>query len=204
MSSPKHLWSGDWEFDSAAAAEELARRRARVDEPVETPPEEPLPPARPSLVARFVAGLRDARRRYAARERRPRRVLSGRNLRTALLVMVLVLLTAGVAFGTTLLLNSSGGQTASVADYAHSMLGIDVAGSPTGIVVTHVVPGSPAQAAGIQQGDLIDQINNQPVGTVDGVSAALAGMHAGNTVDVQFSRGFAIFTTQATLAAGSP
>jgi hypothetical protein len=45
MSAPRHLWSGDWEQDSAAHAEALARRNAeRQDEP--EPEAEPRPEQR--------------------------------------------------------------------------------------------------------------------------------------------------------------
>jgi S1-C subfamily serine protease len=201
MSNPKHLWSGDWELHSAAAAEELARRRTQIEEPVAAPPEIAPPPAGPSLAARFLALLR----RLAARVRHGlARLGSGFRLRVALLVALLVLLTAGVAFGTTLLLNESGGPSASVANDAHAMLGIDVAGSPLGIVVTNVVPRSPAQAAGLEPGDLISGINQQPIDTVDGVSAALSGLRAGDTIQIQFARGAVPFVTEATLAAHLP
>jgi hypothetical protein len=49
MSAPRHLWSGDWEQDSAAHAEALARRNAqRQDEP--EPEEEPRV-GRPAVVS---------------------------------------------------------------------------------------------------------------------------------------------------------
>jgi putative serine protease PepD len=104
----------------------------------------------------------------------------------------------------TLLLNE---QSSTTASGEHPWLGIDVAGSPLGVVVTDVVPGSPAQAAGLERGDLITGIDNQPVGTVDSVSAALDGAHTGSRIEIQFSRGPVSFTTQATLGAppaGSP
>jgi membrane-associated protease RseP (regulator of RpoE activity) len=203
MSSPRHLWSGDWELDSAAAREELAARRAQNEEPVGSPPE--VSRARPSAAAPVRPAAVARRRGTGPRLRRlVARVGSRLELRAALLVTVLVLLTAGIAFGVTLLLNASAGQTASTANYAHSMLGIDVAGSPSGIVITSVVPGSPAQTAGLEPGDLIDEINSQPVGTVDGVSAALGGLRAGDTIEIQATRGLAIFTTQATLTTRSP
>ena len=41
MSAPRHLWSGDWEQDSAAHAEALARRNAQR---AAEPPEEEAPP----------------------------------------------------------------------------------------------------------------------------------------------------------------
>lgn len=188
MSSPRHLWSGDWERDSTAAAEELARRRAQTEEPDGTPPE--VPPVRaPSPRAR----VRPAVSRIGSFE-----------FRAALVVAALVLLTAGVAFGATMLLNASDGQGSTAPGRVHSWLGVDVAGSPYGIVVTNVVAGSPAQSAGLEPGDLISQINGQPVDTVDGVSAALGGLHPGDTIQIGFTRGIATFTTAATLAGGGP
>src|SRR5438876_579370 len=54
MSAPRHLWSGDWRLDSAAAAKELAKRRAQNEEPAKSP--EPAPPvASPSGAARAAA-----------------------------------------------------------------------------------------------------------------------------------------------------
>jgi serine protease Do len=47
-----------------------------------------------------------------------------------------------------------------------------------GVVVTDIDPNGPAAQAGIQQGDVIEQINRQPVRSVADVASALAG--AGN------------------------
>jgi membrane-associated protease RseP (regulator of RpoE activity) len=203
MSSPRHLWSGDWELDSTAARAELDRRRAQSDEPVGTPPETPSPPARPSVAARVLAALRalrpaDTRERAAAARER-----WGWELKVSALIALGILLTAAAAYGLTAIVVASDNQNAAAVNRAHSWLGIDVAGSPSGILITNVVPRSPAQSAGLRPGDRITAINTQPVGTVDGVSAALRALQPGDIVAVQFSRGLVSYTTQATLSSRS-
>jgi S1-C subfamily serine protease len=44
-----------------------------------------------------------------------------------------------------------------------------------GLVVTSVEPGGPASEAGLQQGDLIEQANRQPVKSVEDLRAAIQG-----------------------------
>jgi C-terminal processing protease CtpA/Prc len=222
MSNPRHLWSGDWELDSASAREELARRRAEAGEQATETPVAPAPPTRdrrapsppqqqpraaarrPStaeLGARALAALttelKGARHALAARTARARR------LRIALAVALVGLVSAGAAYAvTTMLVNSS--TSSSTIKRPDVWLGINVTGSPLGVLVTTVLPGGPAGKAGLQPGDLITSINNQPVGTVDAVNAALAGLHSGNTVPIQYSRGLVTYTIQATLATRPP
>jgi PDZ domain len=66
MSAPRHLWSGDWEQDSAAHAEALARRNAERQEEPE-PEAEPrvAPPAVPSVPAEPGATFGDQLARLA-------------------------------------------------------------------------------------------------------------------------------------------
>ncbi len=213
MSSPRHLWSGDWQLDSAAVAEELARRRAQSEEPAGPGPgpEPPPPRSRPSAIERILAWLREARRtlasliahaRAAIRTARGRLGGRGRRLAVVLALLVVALLSAGVAFGVTSLLVGSGhgSQTAS-AD--HVWLGVGLTNSPYsgGVMITTVAPGSPAAAAGLQSGDLITQINNQPIQAAGDVNAALAGLRAGNQIQIQFDRGQVSYSTLVTLAA---
>ncbi len=76
-----------------------------------------------------------------------------------------------------------------------------------GVVVTNVVPGSPADAAGLQPGDVITQIDSQTVNAPDEVNSALAGMHAGQQVVIQYQRGPFANSAQVTLGTqpkGSP
>ncbi|HWC86448.1 MAG TPA: PDZ domain-containing protein [Solirubrobacteraceae bacterium] len=200
MSRPRHLWSGDWELDSAAAREERDRRRAENDEPAPVGPQEPPPAARPSLAARILAALGSARSDLAARERlAAARARWGWDLKVSLVIALLILFTAGAAYGITALVVGSSAQGTAASSRVHAWLGIDVTGTPSGIMITRVAPGSPGRSAGLQPGDLLSRINGRPVGTVDGVSAALGGLRPGDQVAIQFSRGLVSFTALATL-----
>jgi membrane-associated protease RseP (regulator of RpoE activity) len=212
MSNPRHLWSGDWELDSAAAREELAKRRAQVEEPAEIPvaaaPPPRARPPQPSMAAGALAWLAaqiQALRRRAARGRRAVAGAPGvnRQLRIALLVALVALVSAAAAFAITTMLVGSSTATAR-GDNAHALLGIDVTGSPLGITVTKVAPGGAGNRAGLLPGDRLTSVNGQPVGTVDAVNQALIGLSTGDTIQIQFTRGVASFTSTATLAGRPP
>jgi regulator of sigma E protease len=67
---------------------------------------------------------------------------------------------------------------------------ITLTGDPAiGVYVPYVEPGSPAAAAGVQQGDVIERIDNQAFGAFDGVSI-LEGLRskAGSTVTLHVHR----------------
>jgi S1-C subfamily serine protease len=79
--------------------------------------------------------------------------------------------------------------------------------SGAGVVVTNVAPGSPADAAGLEPGDVITQIDSRAVNSPNDINSALAGMHAGQQVEIQYQRGPFADSAQVTLAArpsGSP
>jgi S1-C subfamily serine protease len=198
MGSPRHLWSGDWQLDSAAAAEELAKRRAQSPEP-----EEPAPPApsRPSLRERIVAALRRARRNLADLISRARAAWARgrRGRRFALGALLVVLIGAGLVFAAVSLIES-GGNGSQTASLGRGWIGIThLENAPSGVVITGIAPGSPAASAGLEPGDVITGIGNQQVHTVADVNAALNGLVPGNTVQIQFGRGPSSFSTLATL-----
>lgn len=124
-----------------------------------------------------------------------------------------MLLSAGVAFAAVSLARSGGGSSPSstnpsvasspVRTPTPAWLGVDTVSFPAanGAVVMDVVPGSPADVAGLQPGDVITQIGNQPVQTPTDIESALAGMHAGQQVEIQYDRGLISSTTRATLRA---
>jgi S1-C subfamily serine protease len=127
----------------------------------------------------------------------------------ALGVGLATLLSAGAAYGmVSLLVGSDGQRAAPVAGGATPWLGIATASSPLGgAVIADVAAGSPAAAAGLQPGDVITQIDNQPVSAPSDVSSAIASGHAGDQVEIQVQRGPMTYTMQATLAkhpGGSP
>lgn len=192
MTAPRHLWSGDWRRESAAAAEELARRQAPTEEP-SAARSSPSKPSTPSAAARALAHIRSLRPRGAV------------------LVVLAVLLVAGVGFAAVSSLLSSGGGGSSrtgnapVASSpppttAPAWLGVHTMNAG-GAMVAEVIPGSPADVAGLQLGDVITQIGNRPVQVPTDLESALAGMHAGQQVEIQYERGPISATTQATLRA---
>jgi membrane-associated protease RseP (regulator of RpoE activity) len=208
MASPRHLWSGDWRQESDAAADELARRRGLGRDPAqpepdpepERAPSEPLPRVRPAA----------ARTRPQPRPRTrtlPR--LRPAHARLAVLVALGALLVGGAAYALSSLGGSSGNpNTATIpsspgfaaTSTGPAYLGVDVA-MPIGggVIVEKVVPGSAADRAGLEPGDVLMQIGNQPIMAPTDVSAALQGLHPGDRVDISVLRGASTFTTQATL-----
>jgi hypothetical protein len=199
MTSPKHLWSGDWQEDSAALAEERARRRAQTVDPVEPP--EPPEPSRLSIYARALALLRRLRPRVTRPNLRPRP--TPRVRRVALLVAIAALLVAGAAYGLSALGGSSAtGAASTTANASRSWLGVQTESLPVDrVLVSGVVPGSPADKAGLGPGDLINKIDNRPVSSPGDVEAMIGGLHPGDHVRIEVQRGPLTYTAQATLAA---
>lgn len=81
-------------------------------------------------------------------------------------------------------------------------LGVQV--TREGAVVTRVVPGMPAEAAGLVAGDRIVAVNDTPVETSIGLTEALATFRAGDTVNLHWiDAGGSRRTAQVKLSAGS-
>ncbi|MBV9465971.1 MAG: PDZ domain-containing protein [Solirubrobacterales bacterium] len=185
MTGPRHLWSGDWQLESSAHAEELAARRPHAAEPTQpTQPTEPTEPTQPRV--------RRPRRRFA----------SGRTLRLGAAVVLVALLTGGAAYAVaSTLTGSDRTPPAAAAAGGQPWLGVEMSSSPIGgAMVDRVIPGSPAEAAGIKPGDVITQIDTEPVAAPSIVSAAIAGLQPGDQVDIQLQRGPNPYTAHVTLA----
>jgi putative serine protease PepD len=75
-------------------------------------------------------------------------------------------------------------------------------GAPTGLFVTAVVPGGPADHAGIQAGDVITDIDGNPASSVAVLEVAKLRRSAGDTVSVTYERSGSPTTVDVTLAAG--
>jgi hypothetical protein len=192
MSAPRHLWSGDWRLDSAAAAEELARRRAEAEEPAEQPEAE-QPQDGPKSTARAAVRLRDeyarkredsARRRdESARRRedrqepvrrreepsRPRQPLFAtlRRHRTALLAVLGSLLVAAAAFAAVSLVAGSGGNSSQNGG-PPAYLGVEMASNPVNF------PGS-GSGFPFANGVMVDNV-------LPGSPAAAAGIVPGDVI----------------------
>jgi len=71
----------------------------------------------------------------------------------------------------------------------------------TGLLITGVVPGSPAHAAGLQRFDVIKSVEGQPDGTLKSLRAALKARSPGESLTLAIVRGGQEQTVAATLAA---
>jgi PDZ domain len=199
MSAPRHLWSGDWRQESSALADELATRRAQAGQPAEAEPAIASSPPGPSLVARFRAWLRAVLRR--PRLRPWRRYVGNRRVRLTVLVGLLALLVAGGAYAVDSALTTGGGSDQVTASGYQRWLGIDLYNSPYGgPIVVGVAPGSPALIAGLEPGDVISQVDGQPVATVSEFASAVARKHGGDRVVLQLERGAVTYLAHVTLA----
>ena len=58
-----------------------------------------------------------------------------------------------------------------------------------GAFVGGVRPGSPAEKAGLQQGDVVTEINLRPINNADDLAKALSGLSFGSRVTIVFLRG---------------
>lgn len=194
MSAPRHLWSGDWQSESASHAEDLAARRGRREEPAE--PEPAVPALRQSRLRLALAMIRERLRKLRARPPRPRRV------RLVLLVAFLTLLVAGVAYAVAS--NSSKSKSPSPATARGSgpaWLGVELTSAGVrGATVSSVVAGSPAAQAGIRPGDVITALDTQPIVTPAILIAALSGLQPGDPVEIQLQRGASQRTAHVVLA----
>ncbi|HJS92911.1 MAG TPA: PDZ domain-containing protein [Solirubrobacteraceae bacterium] len=188
MSAPRHLWTGDWEDESSAHADGLAARRGRPEAPTE--PEPVAPPPRESLIRRAIRRLRGVR------------APSRRRVRLALVATFITLLGATAAYA---VISDSSSSTkpppAVVGNSGEAWLGVELANAPVrGALVSSVVHGSPAAKAGIRPGDLITQLDTEPIVAPAVFVSALSGLQPGDKVDLQLQRGASQYSTQVVLA----
>ena len=199
MSAPRHLWSGDWRHESSAHRDELAATRLRATVPVEPEAPAAAPRTRP-LRDRLHALL--GRMRTAPRRIGSLRLGTRRQRRIAIVAVALTLLLAGAAYAvTSAVVGGSGGQTSPVATRSGAWLGIDVTRSQLGgVMVVNVFPSSPAEAAGMEPGDVITQINGHQIFTPRDVTQSIAGNRPGDQVQLQFQGSGTSYTAKVPLA----
>ena len=83
---------------------------------------------------------------------------------------------------------------------SHGYLGISTSdGNQAGATVASVQPGSPAESAGIQQGDLIKTIDGKAVNSSSDVVSAIEGRSAGSKVTLGIERNGSSRSVQVTL-----
>jgi S1-C subfamily serine protease len=82
---------------------------------------------------------------------------------------------------------------------ARPRLGVNITLSVDGVVVSGVSANSGAEAAGIQDGDLIVSIDGKPIATENDLKAAINAHKPGDTIQVTYDRGGQQKTVTATL-----
>lgn len=73
-----------------------------------------------------------------------------------------------------------------------------------GVLITSVGAGSPADKAGIKEGDVITKFQNQDINDIDALRRAIHSSQVGQTVDITFWRGKTQSTVKATLTESPP
>ena len=201
MTTPRHLWSGDWARESESAADEMERRRAGftpdeppVEEPPQEPQREPRPPLLTRVVAALVAFLRSVRtataRGFTAAVARLRTI----SPRQVGLVALATVAGAAVALGAAALAGGGSGNGPSKSDAhvmpGHAWLGLQTVSQmgTSGATVLVVDAGGPAQRAGVQPGDVITQVDGQPITNPGVLDAAIAGKQPGQQVQLLVNR----------------
>lgn len=210
MGSPKHLWSGDWQEESNAAARRRAAAPLRAPEPPATAAPEP-PPATsaPAPAPRPAAQTpprppqpRPAATPRPARPRRRRR-LSPQELRRWGSAAALALVVGFVAVSAIAML-ASGGSKSSAAQTTRgastAWMGARLRTLPgDGALIENVAANGPAAVAGLMPGDVIIGVDSTSVVSAADVSAVLSGARPGQVLAVHARRGAAGFTAQVTL-----
>src|SRR5581483_10055933 len=120
----------------------------------------------------------------------------GRPSRAVVLVAVALLVLAGAAYGLTRI-----GGSEPRASSQKAWLGVQLAGWQGGVLIASVVPGSPAQSAGLRPGDVITEVQNRPAVVPLDVSAGVDALVPGETLQLQFQRHGAMQTANVKLAA---
>lgn len=201
MSGPTHLWSGDWENDSARTADDLASLPAPVfDEPSAAEPE-PQPArtrrwTRRQLAIALLTGVAaaavtvgavtalggsnnkpTAHKRAAAPSARSKNS-GGSGLQTP--AQPCKQTVTGCTQTTT--------ATPVVSGPYADWMGMQIVTSPSGVVVDTVRLGSPADQQGFEPGDQIMAVNTHVIGTVSQLRTDTDGVQLGANVTVAVQR----------------
>ena len=89
----------------------------------------------------------------------------------------------------------------SVTTTGRGFLGVQItAAANGGAQITAITPNSPAASAGLQVGDIIVTVNNQPVATSADAADAIGSVSPGSKVSIEYQRGSSTKTITVTLA----
>jgi len=91
-------------------------------------------------------------------------------------------------------------QLISNGDVKHAYLGVAIATTPGGVRLTEVRPGTPAENAGLETGDVITAIDGQAIGNASALTSAIDAKRPGDTVELTYKRGGDVKTATVKLA----
>jgi PDZ domain len=203
--------------ESAASRARVAERRGANAEPGEDQTAEPervaVPPRRsPSdVIAAALAALAVRGRALSARVRVPAaaRRLAPRGLRARLIVIAVLagVVGAGAMVGVEA---ATGAGDRAASSSVHAYLGVEV-GAPllgqSGALVELVVPGGPADDAGVMIGDVITSVGGRTVTSAGSAVSAIDAQHPGASVVFgieRFGQSMTLTVTLGSRLAGSP
>jgi S1-C subfamily serine protease len=117
------------------------------------------------------------------------------------IVAVVALLIVGGAYGLNALV-SQGSSTKPRTSSANAWLGLQMQSLANGtVVISSVVPGSPAASAGLKPGDVVTEIDSRPVVSPIDVTEAVAALQAGDRIQLRLVRGASTYTVRVKLTA---
>jgi membrane-associated protease RseP (regulator of RpoE activity) len=200
MAGPKHLWSGNWQEESrepdAAPTEPAPPLLPAAGNPV--PVRRPSRPRwrvlLPAAAAILVVGV-------ALAELLPGGTPGGHRGATTPSASVIpglpspnpALPSPATAPGTAPANNISGRPV--------TWLGMQISTvENVGVVIQTVQLGSPADAAGLDPGDIIESVNHHSISAANQLRSAVRGLKAGDAVQISVDRGSTLFATVADFA----
>lgn len=74
----------------------------------------------------------------------------------------------------------------------------------TGVGIKGTTPASPAEAAGLEDGDVILRIDGKPLADLQGLMGVLVSKNPGDEITLEITRGTTVLTRKATLSVRSP
>jgi S1-C subfamily serine protease len=206
--------------ESESAAAEVERLRRLRESAEETSPDGPTPPPREprrqrrtfaELIAPLVAAWRALAANVAGWPGAIRSGLASISPRTVGLTLLATVAGAAVALGAAALAGGSSHHANSSAATSSgppvAWLGVQTTTSTNGIpgaTVEVVEPNGPAAKSGVSTGDVITQVNGQPITSSGGLASALAQMQPGQQIQLQVSRAGQMLIVDTTLASRPP
>ena len=97
----------------------------------------------------------------------------------------------------------AGTQTQPAIPLPRAFLGIALEDAENGVTIRNVVPGSPAQEAGLESGDVVTAVNGEPVETAEALVETISGLEPGDEITLDYTRDGEAQTADITLASGS-